>query len=432
MALLNIIRWLRPRMPHKFRVLLRAGGPLEREFRSLADVIPFQNGAVDDCLLQDVSLIYSNTATNGLFLSALQISDIPVITHVHELQCTLDWNGGDNFLEIRNHSSHFIACSNSVAEMLTSRYGINPGRITIIPESIYPAEVRDRSQIAGAMPNEFAHSGNEFVVVGSGTVHFRKGSDLFIQLAEYCTKRVQPGKSIRFVWIGGLSSEFSSRMFAEDVRKLGLDGVVQFLGELENPHPYIAAADLFCLPSREDPFPLVMLEAGALGKAVLGFKQSGGAEEYCNNGGGFLVPYLDVAAMGDLILQYADDKASLVAAGRKPASWSKNALLLNPRDPKFWSLSAVSPRTDTKPYLGVAQLFLPSVNGQYSEDHSLRVPVKQNCNNSLQFHFNSNRCSPHLALRFDPLDKAAAIRHFPHNSQVHIQWNRPMGSQNSC
>ena len=72
---------------------------------------------------------------------------------------------------------------------------------------------------------------------------------------------------------------------------------VHFVGELENPHPLLNACDLFCLPSREDPFPLVMLEAGALGKPMVCFDGAGGAKEFAARGAGIVVPYLDVPAM---------------------------------------------------------------------------------------------------------------------------------------
>lgn len=406
---LNIIRWLRPRMPHRFRVILRTGGPLEREFGKVAEVYLLENGTVDRSCLQDVCLIYSNTATNGLFLSSLPIGDIPVITHIHEMQCALDWNGKDNLKQIRKHSVHIIACSNAVAQVLTHIYGIDRNHVTAIPESIYPSEVQDRSKLPSALMNELNLSGNEFVVVSSGTVHLQKGSDLFIQLASYCRERLQPDQSIRFFWIGGVSNEFSSGLFEHDARKLGLDGIIKFLGETDNPHPAIASADVFCLPSREDSFPLVMLEAGALGKPVLAFRQSGGAEEYCSKGGGFLFPYLDVSAMGEFILQRAAHRNTLISAGEKARKLVLDEFSLDVTGPKILDLIQRFSRRTAMADAGTAQLFLPTSTGAYTEEKSQKVFIKTKVDNYLKFQLSEDEWEDNFELRFDPIDRIAAI-----------------------
>jgi glycosyltransferase involved in cell wall biosynthesis len=411
MALLNIMRWLRSRIPDEFRVLLRASGPLVQEFRNVADVYFTENGTVDTRCLQEVALIYSNTATNGLFLRSLPLGDIPVLTHIHELQCTLDWNGEMNTREILSQSAHFISCSSAVTEMLTRRYRLDPCRITTIPESIFPSEVREKSLRYSVCGSDWNGSGDAFIVVGTGTVHLRKGSDLFVQLAEYCTKRLRPGQSIHFLWIGGMSAEFSSGMFAHDVRKLGLESVVTFLGEIENPHPYIAAADLFCLPSREDPFPLVMLEAGALGKPIVAFRRSGGAEEYCSKGGGFLVPYLDVAAMGECILRCAGDKAGLISAGEKARTLVQHEYNVDATGPRILDLTHRFSRSEME--IGHAQLFLPTADGNYLEENSIRATVRANCTNHLKFRFDARTLGGEgkdLPLRFDPINTIATIQ----------------------
>ena len=51
------------------------------------------------------------------------------------------------------------------------------------------------------------------------------------------------------------------------------------------------------MPSREDPFPLVNLEAAFFEKPVLCFEDSGGTPELVENDAGFVVPYLDIEEM---------------------------------------------------------------------------------------------------------------------------------------
>src|SRR5262249_45137938 len=94
-----------------------------------------------------------------------------------------------------------------------------------------------------------------------------------------------------------------------DINVLGLQRYVHFLGEKTNPLDYFAACDLFVLMSREDPFPLVMLEAASMGRPILCFEGSGGATEFVENDCGFAVPYLDIEAMASKLLTLLDSTA---------------------------------------------------------------------------------------------------------------------------
>ena len=86
--------------------MLRAGGPLENEFKEFGETIACNKPELDTGWLEDVSLIYSNTCTNGAFLKSLKPDEIPVITHMHELQYAIDSFGPENFDSVcRAHSN---------------------------------------------------------------------------------------------------------------------------------------------------------------------------------------------------------------------------------------------------------------------------------------------------------------------------------------
>jgi glycosyltransferase involved in cell wall biosynthesis len=76
-----------------------------------------------------------------------------------------------------------------------------------------------------------------------------------------------------------------------------LSGQLKWLGVRDDVGELMAAADVFLLPSREDPFPNVVIEALAAGTPVVAFADTGGAPEALTDGAGVVVPYLDVDAM---------------------------------------------------------------------------------------------------------------------------------------
>lgn len=57
---------------------------------------------------------------------------------------------------------------------------------------------------------------------------------------------------------------------------LRLNNRVEFIGHKKNPYPYMKEADCFVLPSSEEGFGLVIVEAMALGTPVLAFDSAGG------------------------------------------------------------------------------------------------------------------------------------------------------------
>jgi glycosyltransferase involved in cell wall biosynthesis len=61
------------------------------------------------------------------------------------------------------------------------------------------------------------------------------------------------------------------------------------------------------MTSREDPFPLVCIECGMLGKPIICFDSATGTEEIIKeNGGGFVVKYLDVEEVIEKLKFYHD------------------------------------------------------------------------------------------------------------------------------
>ena len=86
-----------------------------------------------------------------------------------------------------------------------------------------------------------------------------------------------------------------------------LDDVVTFPGGTQDPSEFLQSLSLLLLPSREDSWPLVMLEAAAEGVPIVCFQDSGGAEHFLASGGGTAVPYLDVEAMAQAAVRYLSD-----------------------------------------------------------------------------------------------------------------------------
>ena len=158
------------------------------------------------------------------------------------------------------------------------------------------------------------------IVLGCGTIDFRKGADLFAQLCRLVltgSRAEEPASKAWFVWVGSRVYDLNSeRWLLHDAQYGTRESRLVFTGPRETTVPYFLAADLFALTSREDPCPFVNLEAMESGLAVVAFEDSGGAPEVLN-GAGACVPYLDVAAMANRVRELLNDPAKRTAMGQQ-------------------------------------------------------------------------------------------------------------------
>jgi glycosyltransferase involved in cell wall biosynthesis len=329
MVLLHLLRWLRDDGIYDFDVLLRAGGDLLPEYEALGETCvvetlttrgrgPIQKiasrfrgrHAEDDEVARyyagrNVGLVYSNTMTNGSLLERLAPLDCPTICHVHELDHWIDTRRGMETLgATKRYANHYIAASYAVRDCLQLRHNVVEEAISVIHEFVPTDELATTTDSAG---KEFGESHGiprtAFVVGGCGTIDWRKGPDLFVQVAATVTK-TKLGRKCHFVWAGGKQDAVEYSQIMYDVHKTGLCDIVHFVGEMPNPGPLFARMDVLALTSREDPFPLVMLEAASKGKPIVCFDGSGGSVEFVGREHGGVVPYLDVEKMANAILEY--------------------------------------------------------------------------------------------------------------------------------
>jgi len=338
MVLLHLVRWLRDNTDLDFEILLLAGGPLTSAFAEVApttcvealgtgSATYFEAGiaragfprASDRIKLQrvrrglrsmaDFDAVYLNSTTSALALRVLPHVPPVVFSHIHELDSAFTyWFPEHDRRAMLEATDLFIACSDGVARNLTDRFDVSPDRVSRHYEFIdvpEPDPSRAKRLRYGA-----GIASETRLVGGSGNVIWRKGPDLFIQMASLVVS-ARPDLDVEFVWIGGESAE--NVPVDQDIDAFGLRGKVHFIGEVTSPGDVYADLDVFCLTSREDPYPLVMLEAASLGVPVVSMA-NGGAVEFAQNPTNpdkpraAIVDYLDLETMASTVIGLLDDE----------------------------------------------------------------------------------------------------------------------------
>lgn len=333
-------------------LLLGDGGPLLEEYRQLAPVTiwPTANthvvGATADKVLgklglwqpmrqrqleqqqryigqalalDTIDLVLVNTVTSSRWFRQLALPDsVPVILFAHELAMSVGiYTQPDDLRYLLEHSDHMLAVSQATANYYINKHGFDPHRITLFTLIDTPT-LQHNVEKARREPTPLPSLGipaDAIVVGGCGLAEWRKGNDLFITLARLVTSR-PVSKPVHFVWVGMKPNSYRDDLWL-DVEKAGLTERVHFVEPTPEVLRYMTRFHIFALTSREDPYPLVVLEAGLSEVPVLCFDGAGGAPELVENDGGVVVPYLDIELMADSIAWLADDALTRQQRGKR-------------------------------------------------------------------------------------------------------------------
>lgn len=108
--------------------------------------------------------------------------------------------------------------------------------------------------------------------------------------------------------------------YRDEIAQADLAGNVRFLGWINNAAAFYAEIDVFCLPSRFEPFGMVLIEAMASGLPVVATRTGGPLEILESGESGLLVPINDVKSLASALRDLATDAAlrmRLAASGKE-------------------------------------------------------------------------------------------------------------------
>lgn len=148
-------------------------------------------------------------------------------------------------------------------------------------------------------------------VIGAlGRLHEQKGFDVLLRAAAILRDR---GLAFRL----RIAGEGPDRALLEGlIHDNGLAGQAELLGWVSPPGPFLATLDLFAVPSRYEPFGLVVIEAMAAGVPVVASDLEGPREILERGRLGFLVASEDPEKLADRLVEALRDRARAVDLAR--------------------------------------------------------------------------------------------------------------------
>ena len=251
---------------------------LESNF-TLFDKIRFHLG--EDVMLNRLKKIenefksdiwYINTIDNAYLLKFKEHFSIKTCLHVHEYLYNFEQIASQEIKLVIEKADQVIGCSVLVEKLFISLIG---SKYVTFQSTI------DTQYIDHCLNEIKPKSGNKKRIVSSGTLCYRKGLDLFLEVSNLCK-----GNDFEFIWLGKWPNNGYAALLKSKI-KAGEFPNVQILDQLNHQEYYqtMQGADLFLSCSREESMGLVMMEAIYCGVPVLA-TDSGGSSLIVNDQNG--------------------------------------------------------------------------------------------------------------------------------------------------
>lgn len=164
---------------------------------------------------------------------------------------------------VYNRADGVLAVSQETLEELKAMGVTKP--LYLVPNTINGKLFASTPELKAQARKQFGMKPDAFVVLSNGQVQPRKRIDTFINVA-----KVLP--ELTFTWVGGMPfKQLAASSSTMDEAMKNAPANVSFTGVIprEDVVKYFQAADLFFLPSNQETFGIVIVEAAAAGLPVL-------------------------------------------------------------------------------------------------------------------------------------------------------------------
>lgn len=205
---------------------------------------------------------------------------------------------------------HYIAVTQMEIPLI-KEYGADDDHIHFIPHGVNTDIFKpvDASSLRKKYGTE-----NSDVILYVGRIAKGKGVDKLIKILNLVLKK---NKRVKLIIVGGDAGYLP--IVKSLIQKYGLSQKVTLVGYISkyNLPEYYSMADLIVYPSRQEIFGLVLCEAMACGKAVIGSDIMGPSEIILNGKTGYTSNFKDLTKVSELILNLFDDRKLLAQMGKK-------------------------------------------------------------------------------------------------------------------
>ncbi|MDO1451013.1 glycosyltransferase family 4 protein [Rhodocytophaga aerolata] len=234
---------------------------------------------------------YINTIYMSSAASMAVELNIPYVVHFHDMLYLYQFISYQDLRAIINTATLLIGCAQCVCDKLTIMGGKNVALQYECTNTNLPGRNVEKINILKQTLNIDPES---FVWIMPGAIDYRKGIDRIPALARLL------GNKVTIICLGTANSGYGY-FIEQELQHYSLGNVIITGFRQEDYYDYLMLADGFVLTSREDPFPLAMIEGASTGKPIVSFN-SGGVKEFVKEGMGIVIDSEDIESLSKAML----------------------------------------------------------------------------------------------------------------------------------
>lgn len=242
---------------------------------------------------------YLNTLTMPRFARLAKSLNIPYYVHVHELVSVYDEIVYDDFKFQFDNAEKIICCS-AIVEKRIQQMGY---KNTVLLHEFIDTDKVLISQKPQDLRKKLNIPQDANIWMMSGSMNLRKGYDLALDLLANLPANTY------LLWLGN-TKKTGVLHYIEQRKKIEKLNFIELGEQSKEYYDYLNLTDGFVLLAREDPFPLVMIEAAFLQKPIASFN-SGGVAEFLQEGMGIVVDSFNPKDLANAIIQIQEKKINI-------------------------------------------------------------------------------------------------------------------------
>lgn len=348
--LLRFLRLLKSQNNIHFDILVKHAGPLQSDFEAISEVqlwnknfklfnsdtaqhwlfragllAAYQNWQLKQhhkAIIQYIKsknydLVVANTIATGDILYAIGPLNCPIVSYIHELQMAFGMFSKPHLIDYQlKNSKAFWVPSRAVANNMTKNWQVPAEKITVlrtVTDATYTAAPAAK---VAQLKSQLTIDPDKKIVGVVATLDRRKGNDIFVEVLRLCKNEA----NLHFVWLGAKIDAPEYGEMQQILKMENLDKLASICTSNPDTAPYFTMFDMLLIPSREDPYPLVTLEAAQYAKPIIAFdEQAGGACDFIEQDCGIIVPYLQTKAMAEAVITLAKNNELRMQLGANAA-----------------------------------------------------------------------------------------------------------------
>ena len=190
----------------------------------------------------------------------------------------------------------FVANSNFLKKNLLEVYGVNEKKVKVIYYGIDTSLFNQMNQNKTTLKRELGLSEESFLFAQIAQYSRNKCPDVFIKAAKVASERMN-GTPVSFLLVGPEADKGLKEDLKRLARNVGMRDNIHFMSFQKDIQRVFAGIDCLVLPSKEEAFGIVLLEAMAFGKPCIITKAGGAQEAVVDNETGLHVKPFDVEGL---------------------------------------------------------------------------------------------------------------------------------------